>query len=129
LDIIKGAGSVLSSTIVYWTGGRKVIPKGVNERNHCHVSCYYFCMHCKTKPCKAYRELPVSQFSQGKTFFHYRESLFSLQGSCFHCKDFPVNPCTSLLGIAVWVRSYLEINQGFTKSDSRKNTFLFFTKN
>ena len=25
-------------------------------------------VHCKPKPCKAYRELPVSQFSQGKNF-------------------------------------------------------------
>ena len=30
-------------------------------------------IHCKPKPCKAHRELPVSQFSQGKTCFHYRE--------------------------------------------------------
>ena len=43
--------------------------------------------HCKPKPCKAHRELPVSQFPLGITCFHYR--------------DFPVNPCTSLLGIAV----------------------------
>ena len=57
--------------------------------------------HCKPKPCKAYRELPVSQFSQGNPCFHYREPLFSLQGPCFHYRDFPVNPCTSLLGIAV----------------------------
>jgi hypothetical protein len=57
--------------------------------------------HCKLKSCKAYRELPVSQFSQGETCFHYREPLFSLQGPCFHYRDFPVNPCTSLLGIAV----------------------------
>ena len=39
--------------------------------------------HCKPKPCRAYRELPVSQFSQGKPCFHYREPLFSLQGSVF----------------------------------------------
>ena len=59
--------------------------------------------HCKPKPCKAYRELPVSQFSQGKTCFQYREplapvliagSLFSLQG--FPCKPlyFPVRDCS-----------------------------------
>ena len=36
--------------------------------------------HCKPKPCKAYRELPVSQFSQGKTCFHYREP-------CSHYRD------------------------------------------
>ena len=60
--------------------------------------------YCKPKPCKAYREIPVSQFSQGKTCFHYREPLFSLQGPCLHYRDFPVNPCTSLLGIAVQVR-------------------------
>ena len=59
-------------------------------------------MHCKPKPCIAHRELPVSQFPQGKTCFHYREPLFSLQGPCFHYRDFPVNPCTSLLGIAVY---------------------------
>ena len=44
--------------------------------------------HCKPKPCKAYRELPVSQFSQGKPGFHYR--------------DFPVKPCTSLYRITVY---------------------------
>ena len=27
--------------------------------------------------------------------------LFWWQGSCFHYRDFPVNPCTSLLGITV----------------------------
>ena len=36
--------------------------------------------HCKPKPCKAYRELPVSQFSQGKTCFRYRKP-------CSHCRD------------------------------------------
>ena len=59
-------------------------------------------VHCKPKPCRAYRELPVSQFSQGKTCFHYREP-------CFHCRDpvfitgislqTPVLPCTGLQGI------------------------------
>ena len=62
---------------------------------------YYLMEHCKPKPCKAHRELPVSQFPQGKPCFHYRGPLFSLQGPCFHYRDFPVNPCTSLLGIAV----------------------------
>ena len=47
-------------------------------------------LHCKPKPCKAHREIPVSQFPQGKTFFHYRAPLISFQG-----------PCTSMLGIAV----------------------------
>ena len=36
-------------------------------------------IHCKPKPCKAYRELPVSQFSQGKTYFHCRDP-------CSHCR-------------------------------------------
>ena len=62
-----------------------------------------FILHCKPKPCIAHRELPVSQFPQGKTCFHYREPLFSLQGPCFYYRDFPVNPCTSLLGIAVHI--------------------------
>ena len=57
----------------------------------------------QTQSCKAHRELPVSQFTQGKTCFHYREPLFLLQGPCFHYKNFPVNPCTSLLGIAMIV--------------------------
>ena len=39
-------------------------------------------MHCKPKPCKAYRENPV----------------FITGNPCSHCR---VNPCTSLLGIAV----------------------------
>ena len=29
-------------------------------------------------------------FSHGNTSFHYREPLFSLQGPCFHYRDFPV---------------------------------------
>ena len=31
-----------------------------------------------------------SKFSQGKTCFHFRESLFSLQGPCILYRDFPV---------------------------------------
>ena len=31
-----------------------------------------------------------SKFSQGKTCFHYREPLFSLQRPCFHYRNFPV---------------------------------------
>ena len=49
-----------------------------------------------------------SQFPQGKPCFHYREPLFSLQGPSFHYRDFPVNPCTSLLGIAVYLTSFIE---------------------
>ena len=30
------------------------------------IGSFYLKLHCKPKPCKAYRELPVSQFSQGK---------------------------------------------------------------
>ena len=54
-----------------------------------------------------------SKFSQGKTCFHYREPLFSLQGPCIHYRDFPVrittqgNPCSgpvlALYGIAVYL--------------------------
>ena len=78
---------------------------------HCHYQTlssnsisitFFLCIHCKPKPCKAHREFPVSQFPQGETCFHYREPLISLQGPCFHYRDFPVNPCTSLLGIAVY---------------------------
>jgi hypothetical protein len=32
--------------------------------------------------------------SQGKTCFHYREPLFSLQGTCIHYRDFPVRIST-----------------------------------
>ena len=41
-----------------------------------------------------------SKFSQGKTCFHYREPLFSLQGPCIYYREFPVrittqgNPCS-----------------------------------
>ena len=35
-----------------------------------------------------------SKFSQGKTCFHYREPLFSLQGSFIHYRDFPVRITT-----------------------------------
>ena len=50
-------------------------------------------VHCKPKPCKAYRELPISQFSQGKT--------------CFQHRDILVNLCTSLLEIAVCFRKLM----------------------
>ena len=69
-------------------------------------------VHCKPKPCKAYKEHPVSQFSQGNTCSHYREPLFSLQGPCFHYRDFPVNPCTSMLKIAVCL-CYLNLRRLF----------------
>ena len=36
------------------------------------------------------RVFPVKFSTQGKTCFHYREPLFSLQGPCFHYRDFPV---------------------------------------
>ena len=55
--------------------------------------------HCKPKPCKTYRELPISQFPQGKTCFDYRGALFSLQGPCSHYRVslyFPVLPCMGL---------------------------------
>ena len=49
---------------------------------------------------------PISQFSQGKTFFHYMEPLLSLQGPCFHYRDFPLNPCTvrdcSVQSVSSW---------------------------
>ena len=35
------------------------------------------------------RVFPVYFFSQGKTCFHYRGTLLSLQGPCFHNRDFP----------------------------------------
>ena len=79
----------------------------IGQHSKClSIGSFYLKLHCKPKPCKAYRELPVSQFSQGKTCFHYREPLFSLQGPCFHYRDFPVNPCTSLLGIAVYMLTF-----------------------
>ena len=43
---------------------------------------------------KAHRELPVSQFSQGKPCFHYREPLFSLQDPC-KALYFPVRDCSA----------------------------------
>ena len=53
----------------------------------------------------------LSQLSQGKPCFHYMEPLFSLQGPCFHYRDFYVNPCTSLLGIALQHKFLLNIAQ------------------
>ena len=63
------------------------------------ITQYSVYTHCKPKPCQAYRELPVSQFSQGKPCFHYREP-------CSHCRDpvsitgiflkNPVLPCMGL---------------------------------
>ena len=40
------------------------------------------------------RVFPVYFFSQGKPCFHYRGTLFSLQGPCFHYRDFPVRKST-----------------------------------
>ena len=67
-----------------------------------------FIMHWKLKPWKAYSELPVSQFSQGKTCVYYRDPvfvtgitgiLFSLQG--FPCKplNFPVRNFSVSMGL------------------------------
>ena len=62
---------------------------------------YSFCpsINCKLKPWKAHKELPVSQFLQGKPCFHYRKPLFSLQGtpvliegSLFSLQGFPCKP-------------------------------------
>ena len=59
--------------------------------------------HCKPKPCKAYRELPVSFFT-GKNLFSLQGtpvliagSLFSIQG--FPCKPlyFPVRDCSAYI--------------------------------
>ena len=67
------------------------------------VALFWFALkeHCKPKPCKAYRKLPVSQFSQEKNLFSIQGTLFSLQGSCFHYREFPVYPCIFLYAIAV----------------------------
>ena len=52
--------------------------------------------HCKAKPCKAYRELPISQLSQGKTCYQCRDHVsiteISLQnpahpGTGLHCSS------------------------------------------
>ena len=40
---------------------------------------FCFSTQCKPKPCIAHRELPVSQFPQGKPCFHYRYL-------CSHCR-------------------------------------------
>ena len=46
------------------------------------------------------RGFPVKFSTQGKTCFHYREPMFSLQGPCIHYREFPVrittqgNPCS-----------------------------------
>ena len=103
----------------FWT----LFVKTVLEILEAKANCFNF-LHCKPKPCIAQRELPVSQFPQGKTCFHYREPLFSLQGPCFHYRDFPVNPCTSLLGIAV----QYEKNVLHKFCFSKKNTHPTHTK-
>ena len=40
-------------------------------------------------PCNENRVFPVKFSTQGKTFFHYREPLFSLQGPLFSLQGFP----------------------------------------
>ena len=74
--------------LIFKTGSSEVI---CDIRILLHTYNY---IHCKPKPCKAHRELPVSQFPQENICFHYRESLFSLQGSCIHYRDFPVRITT-----------------------------------
>ena len=58
---------------------------------------------------------PVRQFSQGKTCFHYREPLSSLQAPCFHYMDFPVNSSTSLLRIALIANFLVQLVSWHTK--------------
>ena len=55
-----------------------------------------FAAALQTQTLYSLQEISVSQFPQGKTCIRYREPLFSLQGPCFHYRDFPVFPCTSL---------------------------------
>ena len=76
------------------------------------------CIHCqvhwKPKPCKAYMETtPCKSILTGKNLFSLQGTLFLLQESCFHYRDFPVNPCTSLYGIAVWSTYLTYINTAF----------------
>ena len=58
------------------------------------------------------RVFPVYSFSQGKTWFCYREPLFSLQGPCIHYRELSVrkstqeNPCSH---DREWVCSVLHI--------------------
>ena len=42
---------------------------------------------------------PCRSILTRKTLFLLQGTLFSLQGSCFHYRDIPVNPCTSLYRI------------------------------
>ena len=62
--------------------------------------------HCKPKPCKAYRELPGGQFSQGKTCFHNRES-------CSHYRDPIFITGISLKTLYFPLLSYLQIARKF----------------
>ena len=74
----------MNTMYMAYTNKQKKLPKTKNLTSY---------IHCKPKPCKAYRELPVSQFSQEKNCFHYREPLFSLQGPCKPLY-FPVRDCS-----------------------------------
>ena len=76
-----------------------------------------------------------SKFSQGKTCFHYREPLFSLQGPCIHYREFPVrittqgNPCSHY---REWVCSAGLMQEKVQKEDILKEVlresifFLFY---
>ena len=64
--------------------------------------------------------------SQEKTCFYYREPLLSLQGPCLYrlyYRDFPVNPCTSLLGIAVQTNfksAHLLSSEGAQRGENKR---------
>jgi hypothetical protein len=45
--------------------------------------------------------VPCKSILTGKNLFSLQGTLFSLQGSCCHYRDFPAKPCTSLYGFAV----------------------------
>ena len=68
--------------------------------------------HCKPKPCKFI--LP------GKNLFSLQGTPVLIAGSFFYYRDFPVNPCTSLLRIAVhlWFSHFYLIN--FSDSAHKK---------
>ena len=55
----------------------------------------------QTQILKGLQWTPCKSILTGKNLFSLQGTLFSLQGYCFHYRDFPLKPCTSLYGIAV----------------------------
>ena len=88
-DSIDGFNSRELHGFCYYGAATNVVSAAKVSINMVSANKVFGNTNCKPKPCKAYRELPVRQFSQVKTCFHYKEP-------CSHCRDPVFIPCKTL---------------------------------